>query len=414
MSSLFEIREHVLPTSHIREFARATSHTQTDTLVQHVKQYIPTDNSSPQKGDITIIGAHANGFPKELYEPLWDDLHHALRAQGINIRSIIIADAAWQGQSGVLNAANLGNDPSWNDLANDLRHLINILRPPPPLFAIGHSLGAAALTALSLNGAPRLFTGMILMEPVIQQYASSPGPPQQSPAAMSSRRRDTWPDRQTAMVGFRKSPFYAAWDDRVLDRWGRFGLRDSDDGRGVALTTTKHQEVFTFLRPAWPAYDAGGDKILKPELVPDIDHRVDPDTGYKFTYPLYRPEPPAILARLPHLRPPVLYVFGLQSPMSPEVLRDEKMRLTGTGIGGSGGQRAGMVKKAERDNGHLIPLEAPGYCAQEASAWVTEQMQRWWAREREYEDWTRLPQKDKSTLSAEHLKMLGVREKAKI
>lgn len=29
-----------------------------------VKQYTPLENLSPQPGDVTIIGAHANGFPK--------------------------------------------------------------------------------------------------------------------------------------------------------------------------------------------------------------------------------------------------------------------------------------------------------------------------------------------------------------
>lgn len=29
-----------------------------------VKQYVPHDNPCPGDGDVTIIGAHANGFPK--------------------------------------------------------------------------------------------------------------------------------------------------------------------------------------------------------------------------------------------------------------------------------------------------------------------------------------------------------------
>lgn len=35
----------------------------------HIKQYIPLDNPDPQLGDVTIVAAHAAGFPKELYEP---------------------------------------------------------------------------------------------------------------------------------------------------------------------------------------------------------------------------------------------------------------------------------------------------------------------------------------------------------
>lgn len=101
-----------------------------------VKQYIPLDNPNPQPGDVTIIAAHANGFPKvrrgalllphcfafctwaksdlflaqELYEPLWEELLARSKANGFRIRSIWMADVAHQGQSGVINEDLLGND----------------------------------------------------------------------------------------------------------------------------------------------------------------------------------------------------------------------------------------------------------------------------------------------------------------
>jgi hypothetical protein len=64
MSSIFEIREHTIECQHIREYARATATSQEEVLHLAVKQYIPLDNQNPKKGDITIIGACANGFPK--------------------------------------------------------------------------------------------------------------------------------------------------------------------------------------------------------------------------------------------------------------------------------------------------------------------------------------------------------------
>lgn len=64
MSSIFDIKEHTIEASYIREYARATSHSQDEKLLLHVKQYIPKDNPNPQKGDVTLIGGHANGFPK--------------------------------------------------------------------------------------------------------------------------------------------------------------------------------------------------------------------------------------------------------------------------------------------------------------------------------------------------------------
>ena len=64
MSPVFRIEEHLVPCQHIREYARATANEQEDVLHLAVKQYIPLDNSSPKPGDLTIIGAHANGFIK--------------------------------------------------------------------------------------------------------------------------------------------------------------------------------------------------------------------------------------------------------------------------------------------------------------------------------------------------------------
>ena len=132
-ASLFFVKEHVIDGAHVREYARATSISQDAVVKIHVKEYVPKSNPSPRKGDVTIIGAHANGFPKvaklktpqprlcilsadatfqELYEPFWDDLYRDCQKKGVRIRAIWIADCAWQGQSGRLNlqAGTLGND----------------------------------------------------------------------------------------------------------------------------------------------------------------------------------------------------------------------------------------------------------------------------------------------------------------
>lgn len=64
MSTLFDIKEHVVDAQHIREYPRATAHSQEEVLQLAVKQYIPKDNLNPKPGDITIIASHANGFVK--------------------------------------------------------------------------------------------------------------------------------------------------------------------------------------------------------------------------------------------------------------------------------------------------------------------------------------------------------------
>ena len=62
--SKYHIKEHKFPTSYVREYPRALADDQEDELHIAIKQYTPLDNTSPKAGDITIIAAHANGFPK--------------------------------------------------------------------------------------------------------------------------------------------------------------------------------------------------------------------------------------------------------------------------------------------------------------------------------------------------------------
>lgn len=70
MSSPFRILEHYVPCQNIREYPGATAVEDEESLKLAVKQYIPLDNPNPQPGDITILGAHANGFGK-VRKPQW-------------------------------------------------------------------------------------------------------------------------------------------------------------------------------------------------------------------------------------------------------------------------------------------------------------------------------------------------------
>lgn len=62
----FRVQEHTVPACHIREYPAATSHSQEEILHLHVKQYTPLDVTEPASDAVTLIGAHAIGFPKAL------------------------------------------------------------------------------------------------------------------------------------------------------------------------------------------------------------------------------------------------------------------------------------------------------------------------------------------------------------
>ncbi|KAL2435165.1 Type I acyl-CoA thioesterase mpaH [Exophiala dermatitidis] len=374
--SRFRVIEHVVPTQHTRQWPRGTEVGYENALSLAVKQYVPKSNPEPQLGDITFIAAQGNGFPKEMYEPMLDDLEESMSGLGRRIRSIWIADMAHQGQSYVFNENAVGNDPNWWDFARDLLYLINQKQGdmPQPLVGVGHSMGGTQLAQLALLH-PRLLQALVLIDPVIQTEN-----PSKTYAPAATYRRDLWPSRQAAAEKFAASKFYQAWDPRVLHKWIESGLRElptamyPDRGTSpeppVTLTTPKEQEVFSYLRPKYY-----GSPDVPPEEDWVVYGDIHPDDVED--YPFYRPEPGQTFRRLPELKPPVLYIFGAKSELATPVLRRKKMETTGTGIGGSGGQKNGKVEEVVLDCGHLVPMERVKECADAAARFSVSEVARW-------------------------------------
>ncbi|KAH6614963.1 Alpha/beta hydrolase family-domain-containing protein [Boeremia exigua] len=396
-SQYFRLDEHNIEASHIRGFPRAVSTHENDALQLAIKQYTPLNNPNPSDGDITIIAAHANAFPKELYEPLWDELLQRSQKFGFKIRSIWIADVVHQGHSSVLNEDKLGNDPSWLDHSRDLLHMVNTFsrQMPRPIIGVGHSMGGAQLANLALLH-PRLFESLILIDPVIQGKVSVIG--NVGPAFASAKRRDLWPSRAEAAKGFKKSKFYQTWDPRVLDRWIEHGLRDTptklfpDAKEGqVTLTTTKHQEVMTFLRPNFrnrggeTEPDSAGFTLTNPKL----NRRTHADlTPYDQPQePFYRGESTIVFNQLPALKPSVFYIFGSLSFLTNDAIIEEKLAKTGSGVGGSGGRAEGKVDSVMvQDAGHLIPMEKVEESADHVGKWIGKEMVRFWDWQKKTQD----------------------------
>lgn len=254
----------------------------------------------------------------------------------------------------------------------------------------------------------------MLIDPVIQPETMAPAPPGGSTyTRLSTFRRDIWPSRADAAATFRKNRFYASWDEHVMKLWLEFGLRDlptavypespypGSSDRPVTLATTKHQEVFTFLRPNFHGLDSAGNPVVNRHTHPDVEG-ID-------TYPFYRPEAASTFRSLPHLRPSALYIFGGQSQMSPPEWRKKKLEATGRGIGGSGGVPEGRVKEVLLEKiGHLIPMDAVDDCAQAAADWLTPEMQRWQEEEEGFRKaWSAKEKRERFTVSEEWKKQVG-------
>ena len=223
------------------------------------------------------------------------------------------------------------------------------------------------------------------MEPVIQPE-HAPGP---NAALMSSYRLDLWPSRKAAEAAFRKNKFFQTWDSRVFDKYIEYGLRQVPTALypspveggpvspgSVTLTTSKHQEAWSYVRSNFEPQDKHTDRLLSPDLDPQ-------DQGqFHFT----RAECNITYANLPHLRPGVLYIWGSTSGLTSPQWEVDKLRLTGTGVGGSGGVPAGKVQRVVIDGfGHLVPCEQTSICAGHAADWLG----RWLKQHRADEDFYR-------------------------
>ena len=173
----------------------------------------------------------------------------------------------------------------------------------------------------------------------------------------------------------------------MLERWLRFGLREktpqaySEDRKriegeaNIALTTSKHQESWTYIRPYFSAFASSLDEGL---LGVNRRRYPDADPSVLETHPFYRAETNLTFDNLPLLRSSVLYVFPRRSPMSTPWLKGKKLDTTGIGKGGSGGVKAGKVKGVELESGsHLITFEKPDECAEIGFVWLTEWYRGW-------------------------------------
>jgi len=204
---------------------------------------------------------------------------------------------------------------------------------------------------------PSLFTALILLDPVIEDHRNVDNAT--GPARASARRQDIWPDYASAEKYFRSRTFYQRWDPRVLDLHLKYGLRPLPtatypDQKGVTLTTTKHQEVFTFLRP-YPK-----------------------ETGQGHT--LERKEPGITFQYLHTLVPPVQLVVGGRSEISLANVNQRKME---------------RIPNAElvviEHAGHLIPQEEPKATAEATAPYLAKQVKLW--KERAQTDQNRLRSK---------------------
>ncbi|KAH9948107.1 hypothetical protein B0H21DRAFT_821288 [Amylocystis lapponica] len=232
---------------------------------------------------VTLFVAHANGFPKEIWEPMLQRLiaaHQAARPT-YSIDEIWLWEAVNHGDACLINGEKLGWMFDWQDNARDvLQFLLHYLPESPSdselpthltrlpevisdarkkdgflgrtLVAVGHSLGGCTVSIAALEH-PQLFSALVLVDPIIRhdptrRWTGSRPFSTMSWGSGAPRRVDITLNpsgSDDARSKFAATPFFAAWDPAVLDMYVAHALYDAPDGT-VRLKMPGIQEAAVF------------------------------------------------------------------------------------------------------------------------------------------------------------------------
>lgn len=245
------------PAAYPRNHPTSTMHPD-DRLIVQAAIYEPKELTQPLKGSPTLIFHAANGMPREAMIPFFEDLYNLLKDNSIQLNGIISFEAVNQTNSNIINEKFLGDTYEWNDGPRDLLSGLSYLRfgrhplmMNGPLIGMGHSVGGNVVFALAEQN-PRYFCMVLGLEAMVLPDEARIDM-RDSYAAQSHKRRDIWPDLETAKNKFAKNPAFKNWDPRAFGLYLKYGFRELPthlypNERGVTLSTDKHAETHLFVQ----------------------------------------------------------------------------------------------------------------------------------------------------------------------
>ncbi|KAH9474764.1 Abhydrolase domain-containing protein mpaH [Psilocybe cubensis] len=247
-----------------------------------VNRYVKNGlNEKQANAGVTLFFAHANGFPKEIFEPT---LAHLLSSPAAAvIDEVWVWESIQHGDAALINAPSASGLFDWQDNGRDISNFLLYFMPSSStastlpthlprvstectatrarsgfasrnLIAIGHSYGGCT-SALAAILYPSLFKALYLIDPVIL----SPTPPPPLPAGTTPSgdlalgalsRRDGWESREEALASFSQNPFFKAWDPEVLKIYiecGTHFVEQESGKRTLRLKMPGVQEAVVFV-----------------------------------------------------------------------------------------------------------------------------------------------------------------------
>jgi pimeloyl-ACP methyl ester carboxylesterase len=180
-------------------------------------------------GDPLII-CHATGFPGMAYAPMASYLTDHFDVWAIDFRG-----------HGASTAPESG-DFSWSGMAADLLACVKVIGGGP-VFAIGHSMGGAAILLASIAD-PSSVRAAYAFEPIVFP-AGIPSGGENTMSVGARRRRGTFDSKQAALDSYGSRPPLNQLRDDVLEAYVEYGFHEAADGH-VELACSPEHEARTF------------------------------------------------------------------------------------------------------------------------------------------------------------------------
>ncbi|KAF9392590.1 hypothetical protein CPB97_000043 [Podila verticillata] len=217
---------------------------------------IPRQSATPP-----IVFTHANGFHKEIWEPVI-----ARMSPRWTSGPMYAFDCRNQGDSAVLNKHILENTFDWYSYAHDILKIVDTFGLKKSI-GVGHSFGASALSELmdqmmdqmtnvlkSILAEiirPGTFSAIVAVDPTnFPRTIFMNLPLEDHPMGqLTLKRRDSWKSKEEAKANLLQKKFFKEWHPEALNSYIEYGIVDvvnADGSTGVTLKCPKFQEAITF------------------------------------------------------------------------------------------------------------------------------------------------------------------------